>query len=71
MSSLNNKKEYQILENFFPNNHRGFLPVNLFMLRADTNTNISIDSRFYIESIKHKNSRRIGGIFHKTICNTI
>ncbi|HTO16435.1 MAG TPA: hypothetical protein VLZ83_11730 [Edaphocola sp.] len=69
MKTNSQKGDYKLVENFFPEENRGFLPVNLYLLRDKINIGIHFDSRFYVESKVHRNSKRYGASFYKIISN--
>ena len=71
MKHLNYKGKYLLSEDFFPNQLRESLPVHLFLLRVETDNYITFDTRFYIKSYYHRNDRRIGGRFYKSISHII
>ena len=69
MNHSANKGNYRLVEDLFDTRYRKFLPINLYVLRDEISEQMTFDNRFYIKSSFHKNSKRFGGTFHKTISN--
>jgi len=65
----NIKGKYKLCDDFFPDEYRSILPINLFLLRVEIDNDFTFDNRFYIKSRFHKNDKRIGGEFYKLISN--
>jgi len=67
----NYKGKYLLVDNFFDDKNRSLLPVNLYLLRVETEIDISFDSRFFANSDSHKNEKRLVGKFYKEISQII